>query len=136
MKPSFDADEFERSVREDAERVSSKPKRRAEKNGHGSKADEVLPSPAKPMAVARVFVAQHHTESAELTLRYWRGAWWSWRQSHWRELEPREVRGELYAFTEHGTYLNDQGQGRCVGSQPPQDRRPAGSPQRRLPVAG
>ncbi len=69
-----------------------------------------LPAPSKPMAVARVFVARkHRTESGELTLRYWRGAWWCWRQSHWREAEPREIRSELYAFTEHGAYLNDKG---------------------------
>ena len=59
--------------------------------------------PAKPMAVARVFVARRHTEDGELTLRYWRGAWWGWRRSHWREMEPREVRSALYTFTEHGT---------------------------------
>ena len=70
---------------------------------------DVLPSPAKPMAVARIFIAQCHTEDDELTLRYWRGAWWGWRRSHWREMEPREVRSELYAFTEHSTYKNDKG---------------------------
>jgi putative DNA primase/helicase len=110
-KPSWDADEFERGIREEVERVSPKPKReqhRTKANGGDVKADE-LPSPAKPMAVARVFVAKNHqTENGELTLHYWRGAWWSWRRSHWRESEPREIRSELYSFTEHGTYKNDK----------------------------
>ena len=102
----FDPNEFERKVREEAERVSSKPRRelRSDKS-NGGEANQMLPSPAKPMAVARVFVAHEHTETGELTLRYWRGAWWGWRRSHWREMEPREVRGELYGFTEHGTYV-------------------------------
>jgi putative DNA primase/helicase len=70
----------------------------------------VLPSPSQPMAVARAFVArEHYTEAGELTLRYWRGAWWRWRRSHWREAEPREIRSELYAFTEHSVYTNDKG---------------------------
>ena len=78
-------------------------------NGGGNNID-LLPSPAKPMAVARVFVARNHkTPDGELTLHYWRGAWWLWRQSHWREAEPREICSELYSFTEHGAYLNDKG---------------------------
>ncbi len=119
MKP-FDPDKFERTVREEAESVSRKPKqeqRRGKNNGRDDKA-HVLPPPTEPMAVARVFVAQHHTEDGELTLRYWRGAWWSWRRSHWRELEPREVRSSLYSFTEHGAYRGDKGK-ICMGSQPP-----------------
>jgi putative DNA primase/helicase len=111
-KPSWDADQYEREILEEIERISPKPKRerrRNKNNGSDVKADQ-LPSPSKPMAVARVFVARNHqTEDGELTLRYWRGAWWSWRRSHWRESEPREIRSELYSFTEHGAYVNDQG---------------------------
>jgi putative DNA primase/helicase len=62
------------------------------------------------MAVARELVARQHTEDGELTLRYWRGSWWGWRRSHWREMEPREVRSELYAFTEHSTYVDSKGE--------------------------
>jgi putative DNA primase/helicase len=109
MKP-FDPEEFMRDVREDAERVSSKPDQGARRGKNNGRDTEIhlLPSPAKPMAVARVFVAQRHTEAGKLTLRYWRGSWWGWRRSHWREMEPREVRGELYGFTEHGQYTNDK----------------------------
>jgi putative DNA primase/helicase len=70
---------------------------------------QLLPPPSMPMAVARVFVARRHTEDDQLTLRYWRGAWWGWCRSHWRELEPREVRSELYAFAENGLYRNTLG---------------------------
>ena len=70
-KPSWDADEFERGIREDVERVSPKPKRERHRNkaNGGDVESDQLPSPSKPMAVARVFVAQNHkTEDGELTL--------------------------------------------------------------------
>jgi putative DNA primase/helicase len=59
------------------------------------------------MAVAREFVqrcCQH--DGDVLTLRYWRGGWWDWRQSHWVEIEIRAVRSMLYMFTEHARYQN------------------------------
>jgi putative DNA primase/helicase len=107
---TWDAEGFERLVCEEADRVAPKAKPdRKEGNGADQLEAENLPPPARPMAVARAFVArEHQAEGGELTLHYWRGAWWSWRQSHWRELEPREVRGALYAFTEHATYTNDK----------------------------
>ena len=111
----WDAEEYMRTVLKEIEKVTPetepKPKQKQKRQGNGQ--DDVpdqLPSPSKPMDVARVFVARNHqTEDGELTLHHWRGAWWTWRRSHWREAEPREVRSELYAFTEHGTYVNDQG---------------------------
>lgn len=75
---------------------------------NGQQAERILPPPTRPMAVARMFVAECHTEEDVPTLRYWRGGWWAWRRSHWRELEPREVRSNLYGFTEHGLYENDK----------------------------
>ena len=63
-----------------------------------------LPQPSKPMAVARVFVTDRCNQDGDLTLRYWHGAWWSWRGSHWQEVEPRSVRSMLYEFTEHAVW--------------------------------
>src|SRR5690606_19539293 len=31
-----------------------------------------------------------------LTLRHWRGSWMYWCRSHWAEVEPAEIRAELY----------------------------------------
>ena len=71
---------------------------------------QVLPSPSFPMAVARAFVEQHCTHDGDIpTLRYWRGGWWAWRTSHWRELESQAVRGSLYRFTEHALYVGGDG---------------------------
>ena len=67
----------------------------------------MLPPPSAPMAVARQFVEHcclHDGAADELTLRCWHGGWWAWRTTHWVEVEEREVRALLYAFTEHAVY--------------------------------
>lgn len=68
---------------------------------------DVLPSPAAPMAVARRFLEEHHTHGDGPTLRHWRGGWWEWKKSHWREVEYRAIRATLYAFTEEACYIED-----------------------------
>jgi putative DNA primase/helicase len=76
------------------------------------KPPQVLPPPTDPMAVARKFVEHcclHYGETGELTLRCWQGAWWAWRTTHWTEVEEREVRSLLYAFTEHALYYTSNG---------------------------
>jgi putative DNA primase/helicase len=69
----------------------------------------MLPPPSDPMAVARKFVEHcclHNGTAGELTLRYWHGGWWVWRTTHWIEVEERQVRALLYAFTEYAIYDN------------------------------
>jgi putative DNA primase/helicase len=61
------------------------------------------------MQVAREFVQQRCLHENELILRHWRGGWWTWRTSHWAEIETREVRSLLYTFTEHAVYVTDNG---------------------------
>ena len=59
------------------------------------------------MAVARVFVKHSLLIDGDPnapTLRYWRGGWWLWRNTHWVEVETRTVRSLLYRFTEHAVY--------------------------------
>jgi putative DNA primase/helicase len=71
----------------------------------------VLPPPTDPMAVARKFVEHcclHNGAADQLRLRYWHGGWWAWRTTHWVEIEEREVRALLYAFTEHALYITDK----------------------------
>jgi putative DNA primase/helicase len=64
----------------------------------------VLPPPTQPMQVAEVFVEQCCKNGRTLTLRYWRGGWWTWQQSHWEEREEIGIRALLYRFTEHAVY--------------------------------
>jgi putative DNA primase/helicase len=71
---------------------------------------DMLPSPTLPMAVAREFIEQcGRADTGELTFRHWRGGWWVWRQSHWREIDDREMRSMLYRYTENATYVNAKG---------------------------
>jgi len=46
------------------------------------------------------------THDGILTLHHWRGGWWAWRESHWSELQDREVRSRLYAFAEKAFYYD------------------------------
>ena len=69
--------------------------------------DVILPPPGDPMAVAREFVRREYGEP--LTLRHWRGGWWSWRGSHWVEREVRAVLRDAYAFIEKAVYLAKDG---------------------------
>ncbi len=65
---------------------------------------ELLPPPSEPMAVARIFVRSCLRDGV-LTLRQWRGGWWSWQTTHWVEVDERVVRSILYRFTEHAFYV-------------------------------
>jgi putative DNA primase/helicase len=66
----------------------------------------ILPSPSEPMAVAREFIESKCRHDGDLTLRYWRAGWRSWRTSHWIEVDDRTIRSELYQFTENAEYLS------------------------------
>jgi putative DNA primase/helicase len=67
----------------------------------------ILPPPSSPMGVARK-LAERHDHRGKLTLRHWRGGWWTWRGSHWSEREERAVRAEAYALTEKAEYLDPE----------------------------
>src|SRR6266516_3050396 len=109
---TWDPDQVEREILVEVERVTEKPKqkKRARKPGKGNGADGVtLPPPQKPMAVARLFVAERYTHNGLLTLRHWHGGWWRWKTSHWCAVEDRSVRSALYEYTESAHYIaNDK----------------------------
>jgi putative DNA primase/helicase len=92
--------------------MSDTPKGRVAKVVNAKKARSaanVLPPPTVPMAVARRFASKHCTRNGVLTVRHWRGGWWSWKTSHWYEIEERTVRSVLYAFTESACYRSGKG---------------------------
>jgi putative DNA primase/helicase len=68
-----------------------------------------LPKPTEPMAVAREFVERRCRQGGDLIFRYWRGGWWSWRASHWIEVDEGTLKSELYQFTEKASCINDSG---------------------------
>ena len=63
------------------------------------------------MHAARQFLASQHThqDHGEPLLRRWRGGWWQWETSRWREVEPAAVERSAYLFTEAAHYLDDRG---------------------------
>ncbi len=71
---------------------------------------DVLPPPSRPLAVARLLVERNYGHPDGLLLRFWRGAFWQWKRSHWIEAEDAQVRSSAYGFTEDATYWNDKGQ--------------------------
>jgi putative DNA primase/helicase len=64
----------------------------------------VLPSPSEPMAVARTFHAERYQHADGSLLCHWRGQWWTWQTSHWKELELGALRAAIYRFTENAQY--------------------------------
>jgi putative DNA primase/helicase len=61
------------------------------------------------MAVARIYL-ETRTRDDVPTLRFWRGGWWEWSTSYWREVEQRAIRSNLYEFTENASYKDDKGE--------------------------
>ncbi len=76
-------------------RIVTMPKRQTE-----------LPSPGEPMAVARRLVASHYRSGQRLRLHRWRGGWWQWQTTHWSEIDEASVRAQMYALTEHATWVD------------------------------
>ena len=65
----------------------------------------VLPSPSEPMRVASQLVEDLFGGRHEgLILRHWRGEFWSWRTSHWLEVEDRALQSEAYLYTENAVF--------------------------------
>lgn len=64
-----------------------------------------LPSPADPMAVARRFVAEHHTRDDVALLRHHADGFYRWDGTCWPEVRLADVRSAFYPWTEHALYM-------------------------------
>jgi putative DNA primase/helicase len=108
--PDYEDEDFRRvpleAVAVQVLRDNAKSDRGSKSKGDGKhSATLLLPPPAAPMAVARVFVEQCGlSEGGEQTIQFWRGGWWVWRTSYWQEVDDRAMRSLLYKFTEHASY--------------------------------
>jgi putative DNA primase/helicase len=63
------------------------------------------PPPNNPMTVARQLVGEQ-----TLTLRWWRGNWMVWRETHWAETSADHIRSEVYACLETAWYFDGKEQ--------------------------
>jgi len=70
----------------------------------GGAPPEKLPPPGEPAKVAAELVKARYRKPAGLVLRRWRGGWWSWKRSHWSEVEEPALSKALYDFTGTATY--------------------------------
>jgi putative DNA primase/helicase len=66
-------------------------------------ANDLLPPPSDPMAVARVILAELMTDGQHL-IRRWRGQWMRYAGPHWVEDEDGAVRKWIYTRLEHARY--------------------------------
>lgn len=74
----------------------------------GDNAGATVPPPGEPLAVAKHLLPDWQHQGV-LTLRHWRGAWMRWRHSHWAEIEPTEIRAELYQRLGNALYSTADG---------------------------
>ncbi len=95
----------------DAPEDAAEPQRARSNGDAGAEqsAPLLLPPPGNPVAVAYRFVAQRCRHDGELTLRRWRGRWWTWLGRHWRELDASDLRIQLYGFTKQATCASSKG---------------------------
>jgi putative DNA primase/helicase len=73
-------------------------------------ADEVIPPPTNPMAVARHLSPAWQYGTLPTLLR-WRSTWMRWEDSYWRELEDQELTAWLYKQLEYALYLGTNPKG-------------------------
>jgi putative DNA primase/helicase len=74
----------------------------------GSDDERIVPPPTNPMAVARMFVAEHFAYPDDsLKLRHHRGGFYTWDGTCWPEGEDRKVRADLYRWLEPAKYWKD-----------------------------
>ena len=76
-----------------------------------------IPPPQVPMAVARLFVAQHCMHAGTLTLRHWRGGWWQW-QKH-IGLSLRSARFAACSTPSPSTPSTSRKKTSALGTNPP-----------------
>ncbi len=73
-------------------------------------ADEhIVPSPSRPMSVAREFARALYTHHDVFVLRNHRGDFYRWNGACWPEIDKRDVRGAAYKWLEHAVYVDSEG---------------------------
>jgi putative DNA primase/helicase len=96
---------------EEARKFASKPKPEIKTSEAGDPlSGRELPPPKDPLKVARVLVEECYSNGEfELLMRAWRGGFWEWKGTHWVEVDEPHVKSDLYAFSEHAYYVEDDG---------------------------
>jgi putative DNA primase/helicase len=69
---------------------------------------KVVPPPSKPLALARLFLREHHADERHETLVFHRGAFYEWDGTHWRERDQDGIEAGLYAWLENAVYAKGE----------------------------
>jgi putative DNA primase/helicase len=64
----------------------------------------VWPAPTVPLDVADRYVREVYDLDGEPTLRFWRGDFYTWRGSHWREFDEITLTSKVADVLRHATY--------------------------------
>lgn len=73
---------------------------------------DILGKPDEPMTAARTLQSRKYSSRDRLLIRrFWRGSFYSWTSSHWRELLESDFNAELYKITEHACYRHTTAKG-------------------------
>jgi putative DNA primase/helicase len=79
----------------------------------GQQQEDAWPAPTDPLAVARhlVKVAGLYDAAGVLTARWWRGGFYLWTGTHWKEATDPAVRSRIYHLLEHARYWKPEKDG-------------------------
>lgn len=58
--------------------------------------DKLYPEPSNPTEVAERVLKDLYTRGMTYTLRFWRGDWYSWRDTHWRTMPELELKAKVW----------------------------------------
>jgi len=91
-------------------RVSKGRRKPVRKNkGRGKKSGGLILSPSDPMTSARKFISYHCTKNGLRTLHYYRGSFYGYAGTHYRESEAQEIRSKLYEFLDQAERIDHKG---------------------------
>jgi len=84
---------------------------------HGSDSSDLNPNifeDDQPSSVAEAFLRQDHTVQEAITMRNWKGQWYSWSEGRYEELEKQSVEGSLLKFMRDKHYTRETMNGTAV----------------------
>ena len=72
--------------------------------------ENLILEPDNPIGSAREFIKRRYTQAEERVLHHRSGDFYSWTGTHYRDLDERAVRSELWTFLENAKAINKDGE--------------------------
>jgi len=77
--------------------------------GHGKQSGGLVLSPSDPMTSARKFISSHCTKNGFRTVHYYRGGFYRYTGTHYKELNNDDIKSELWEFLDKALRINSEG---------------------------